>query len=360
MRVLLTADPELPVPPLRYGGIERIVDALVRLYQAQGHEICLLAHRDSMSPATTRVPWPATRSRSITATVRCALAMRRAVQGFGPDVVHSFSRLGFLAPLLRGHVPKVMSYQRHTGGWQITMAARLGGTSLRFTGCSEFICAMGRRVGGTWQAIPNFVEPEKFTFVPRVPDDAPLVFLSRVESIKGADLAIAVARASGRKLILAGNHAASGTERTFWETQIAPQLGRNGITYAGEVDDAQKNILLGQAAALIVPIQWDEPFGIVFAEALATGTPVISCARGALPEIVTPAKTGFFITSTDDGVAAVRRLPSLDRTACRREVETRFNINVCGAQYLELYATMLGSAAPHSHDAARIQRSHER
>src|SRR5690606_22435846 len=111
--------------------------------------------------------------------------------------------------------------------------------------------------------------------------------------------------------------------------KVAPHLGRDGIEWIGEVGDLKKNELLGRCAAMIVPIQWDEPFGIVFAEALAAGTPVISCARGALPEIISPGKTGFFINSVDEGVAAVAQLGTLSREACRRDAETRFSLEVC-------------------------------
>lgn len=297
----------------------------------------MLARAGSTSPADERMPWPGAKSGPPVDVARNLFALRRAVRAFQPDVVHSFSRLAYLAPLLPTRVPKIMSYQRHAGGWQIRFAARIAGPSLRFTGCSEFICNLGRPSGGTWLAIHNFIEPEKITFVPNVSDDAPLLFLSRVESVKGPDLAIAIARASGRRLIIAGNHAERGREREYWDARIAPHLGHDGVEYVGEVDDGQKNALLGCAAALVVPIQWDEPFGIVFAEALAAGTPVISCARGALPEIIQPGKTGFFIRSVAEGIAAVQRLPALDRAFCRTEVVNRFSLSVCAEKYLALY-----------------------
>ncbi len=340
MRILLTADPEIPVPPVGYGGIERIVDALLRRFRAGGHEVGLVAHPGSRSPAARLFTWPGRRSASRLDTLRNALLLRRAVRVFQPDVLHSFSRLGYLLPLLPTALPKVMSYQRHTGGRSLAWAARLGGRSLHFTGCSDFICHMGRPRGGTWHAIPNFVELDKLTFVPRVPADAPLVFLSRVESIKGPDVAIAVARAAGRRLLIAGNRADSGPEREFWDREIAPHLGRDGIDYVGEVDDTRKNALLGSAAAMIVPIRWDEPFGIVFAEALAAGTPVITCARGALPEIVDDGVTGCFMSSVDDGVAAVARVAQLDRAACRRVAETRFSVAPCAERYLDVYRSL--------------------
>ena len=108
----------------------------------------------------------------------------------------------------------------------------------------------------------------------------------------------------------------------------------------GEVNDAEKWRLLGEASALLVPIQWDEPFGIVFVEALAAGVPVITCARGATPEIIEPGKTGFFITGVADGVEAVRFLPNIDRRACRARAEACYDSWVVAAKYLALYAEL--------------------
>jgi Glycosyltransferase len=334
MRILLTADPMIPVPPVGYGGIERIVDSLLREYRSAGHEVALLAHPASTATADARFAWPA----SAANTVRNAFALLRAARRFQPDVIHSFSRLAYLIPVLPSRPAVVMSYQRHTGGPQITWASRLGGRSLRFTGCSEFICKMGRRAGGEWHAIPNFVELPKFNFSPSVAPDAPLVFLSRLDDVKGPDLAIAIARAAKRRLILAGNRDESGPQRAFFDREIAPHLGRDRIEWIGEIGDTAKNELLGRAAALLVPIRWDEPFGIVFAEALACGTPVISSPRGALPEIVTPGHTGFLIKTVDEGAAAVARLPHIDRRACRTLVEQRFSSTAVAQAYLQLFS----------------------
>jgi glycosyltransferase involved in cell wall biosynthesis len=157
-----------------------------------------------------------------------------------------------------------------------------------------------------------------------------------VERIKGAHTAIAVARRTGRKLIIAGNHAERGSELDYWMREIAPQLW-NGIEYVGPVDDAQKNALLGRAAALIVPIEWNEPFGIVFAEALACGTPVISCPRGALPEIVRHGTDGFLVESLDQACEAVERVHTIDRAVCRERVKQLFSLPVIAAQYEQLY-----------------------
>ena len=341
MRILLTADPGVSVPPIGYGGIERIVDSLVRHYVEYGHEVALISQTGSTSPASKRYNWPGTRPTARIASLRNALALRRAVREFRPDILHSFSRLIYLLSQLCSPLPKVMSYQRHTGGRQIAIAAQFAGLSLHFTGCSRFISQQGSRAGGTWTSVPNFVDPTKFAFVPSAPADAPLVFLSRIESIKGANIAINIARAARRRLILAGNHASHGPEADYWRDKIAPHLGRDGIEWIGEVNDAQKNALLGGAAALLVPIQWDEPFGIVFVEALAAGTPVITCARGATPEIIEDGVTGFFIRGVNDGAEAVYRLPLLSRARCRKAVEERFTVAHCAEKYLEVYRSVI-------------------
>ncbi len=343
MRLLMACDPLLPVPPAGYGGIERIVDDLVRHFRSKGHQVGLLAKAGSTCPASAVFAWPDESIAGLRPTMRNILAMRRAVDAFRPDVVHSFARLAYLGGLLSGPLPKIMSYQRHTGGRSIRWAARLGGRHLQFTGCSEFICRQGRSAGGTWTAIPNFIDPSRFDFVPQVPVDAPLVFLSRLDDIKGPDTAIAIARAAKRQLLIAGNVAASGRQREFFQRNVQPHLGRDGIAFIGEVGDAEKNAILGRAAALLVPIRWDEPFGIVFAEALACGTPVITCARGALPEIIDPGITGLFMASDDvsAGVAAVARIAELDRAACRRKAMASFSLPVVADRYLALYQSAL-------------------
>lgn len=237
-----------------------------------------------------------------------------------------------------------MSYQRATGGRRNNIGARMAGDTLIFTACSEHIARMGRAWGGTWIAIHNFVDVNFYRYSPHVDVDAPLVFLSRVEEIKGAHIAIRIARESGRRLVIAGNRVNSAEGQRYWSQEIEPFLEKGYIEYIGPVNDAQKNVLLGGAAALVVPIQWDEPFGIVFAEALACGTPVIACARGALPEIVQDGKNGFLIENTEEGVAAVHALSGIDRRTCRRVAEDRFSSHVATNAYLSLYRRVVASA----------------
>ncbi|RXK56524.1 glycosyltransferase family 4 protein [Oleiharenicola lentus] len=345
MRILLTADPIIPVPPAGYGGIERIVDALAREFRRRGHTVGLVAKAGSTCPVDAFFPWPGDNVSGKLDTLRNTFALAKAVREFEPDLVHSYSRLAYLSLIQPTARPKIMSYQRHVSPGQVRPALRLARRdSLTFTGCSEFICAQGRSPGTQWTAIPNFVEIDRIDFQAEVPADAPLLFLSRVESIKGPDVAIAIARRCGRRLLIAGNRATEGPEAEFFEREVAPHLGHDGIEWVGEVGDLEKNRLLGRCAALVVPIRWDEPFGIVFAEALAAGTPVISCARGALPEIIRPGTTGFFVQNAEEGAAAVTRLGSLDRRACRTDAEQRFSLARCADLYLALYQEACGRA----------------
>ncbi len=350
IRVLLTADAELPVPPPLYGGIERVIASLIEEFRRRGHEVGLVAHCDSVVATDFFRPWPGLTSTCRGDSLRNALALRRAAREFRPDLLHSFSRLLWLLALrpqtsVFRSLPLVMSYQREPSGRTVALSRRIHGKRLRFTACSHQLARKGEeRGGGNWTAIPNFIDPSKLTFVPQVADDAPLVFLSRVEPIKGCHQAIAIAKASGRRLLIAGNRVETGSAAGYWDREIQPHLDKDGIEYVGPVDDVQKNALLGKAAAMLVPIEWDEPFGIVFTEALACGTPVISTARGALPEIVEHGVHGFHIKSLEDGVAAVAGLNDLDRAACRRRVEDKFTVAVVADHYLALYAESLQSA----------------
>ena len=336
MRILLTADPEIPVPPRTYGGIERIIDALTKALQLRGHHIALAAHPASTCKPDVMYPWPALRSADRIDALRNMRALSNAVAAFRPDVLHSFSRILYMLPLVRSRLPKIMSFQREPTPRTIFLGNALSGGSLSFTGISDYISRRGKRAGGNWRTIYNFVDTDVYQFQSNVPHNAPLVFLSRLERIKGVHTAITVARRTGRRLLIAGNHAESGPERDYWANEIAPQIG-GAIEYVGPVDDRQKNDLLGQAAALIVPIEWNEPFGIVFAEALACGTPVISCPRGALPEIVRPGVDGFLVNSVDEACDAVAKIATIHRSACRNRAEELFSASVVSEQYERLY-----------------------
>jgi glycosyltransferase involved in cell wall biosynthesis len=339
MRILITVDPEIPVPPELYGGIERIVDILVRGLRKRGHDVGLVANGKSTTTASELFPWWGRRSQNQLDILKNTALLWSVVRRFRPDIIHSFSRIFYLLPWLGSPLPKIMSYQRDPSYRTTSWAVKLSRNSLKFTGCSRYICDVGKRSGGNWYPIHNCVELEKYTFNPTVSQDAPLVFLSRVEKIKGAHTAIQIALKTGQSLIIAGNH---NPDDPYWQREILPHLSDRGqIQYIGTVNDQQKNHLLGQAKAMIVPIEWEEPFGIVFAEALACGTPVISCPRGALPEIVRPGVDGYLINSIEEGCQAVERLNHIQRVNCRQRVEEYFASDVIVEQYEQLYSVSL-------------------
>jgi len=346
VRVLLTVDPEIPVPPRFYGGIERIVDFLVRGLLARGHEVTLFAHPDSQVPCEL-VPWPGGSSQSRADTLRnmAALTRRIAIEARRPDfVVHSFARVAYLLPTLPLPFPKIQTYQRAITPRSVRWGHRLSRGHLWFTACSAS-CARAADATGTWRVVHNGVPVERYRFTPSVSPEAPLVFLGRIEPIKGVHHAIEVARRTGRRLLIAGNVPEREPERTYAQNLLASCDGEH-VRYVGPVDDAAKSELLSSAAAMLFPIEWEEPFGIVMAEALACGTPVIGMRRGSVPEVVEDGQTGFVCDSVEDMVAAVRRLPELQRARCRASAETRFSARVIVDQYEQLYRDALSGRVP--------------
>jgi glycosyltransferase involved in cell wall biosynthesis len=333
LRIALTADPELPVPPRLYGGIERIIDMLARGLAERGHEVVLFAHPDSTCPVE-RVAWPGSRSNSQPDTLRNATALARAVAGGGFDLVHSFSRIAYLTPVLPIGIPKIMSYQRAISPRTARWGHALSRGTLQFTAISKWMMHEVREIG-RWTMIPNGVPLSIYDFQPTVGSNAPLVFLGRIEEIKGPHLAIQIARRTGRKLVIAGN--VPDGKQTWAQDEVLNHVDGTEISYVGPLDDNAKNDLLGSAAALLMPILWDEPFGIVMAEALACGTPVLGLRRGAVPEVVDDGVTGFVRDSLDELVSCVGMLPTIDRSACRAAVEAHYSDAVVIEQYIAAY-----------------------
>ncbi|HZS59618.1 MAG TPA: glycosyltransferase [Gemmatimonadaceae bacterium] len=340
MRIVITNDPIIPVPPSGYGGIERIVDFVVRGLVAHGHEVTLLAHPSSQTPATL-VPYgvpPHTGARA-RATELWQVASHLVRHRHRYDIIHSFGRLAALVPVLpmRG-IPKIQSYQRPVPWRSVRIAARIAGDSVRFTGCSTSLWEHGRPGASRWRTVFNGAPMAPYTPVLRVPDDAPLIFLGRLDPIKGVHHAIAIAKGAGRRLVIAGPR--QSNDRGYFEREIAPHLSSD-VTYIGELDDRGKNALLGTGAAFLMPIEWDEPFGIVMAEALACGTPVIGFRRGSVPEVVRDGRNGYVCDTVADAVARVACLSAIDRAAVRADFEARFSDRALVAAYEALYAEMV-------------------
>ncbi len=160
----------------------------------------------------------------------------------------------------------------------------------------------------------------------------------RIERIKGTHTAIHIAKAAGRSLVIAGNVA----DQAYFDAEVAPHIDGRLVRYVGEVDDAAKNRVLGASAALLMPIEWDEPFGIVMAEAFACGTPVIGFSRGSVPEVVRDGVNGFLAGTVAEASRAVQRLHRIDRDMVRRDCEQRFSSDAIVRAYEDIYREALG------------------
>ena len=347
MKVLLVMDPFIAVPPRHYGGIERVIADVGEALASRGHEVTLWAAPGSSVPGCVEpfgreTEW--TRWSNVRNTM--TLSARFLSRGDEFDVVHNFGRLAYLLPIARKRVAKVQTYMRRVNPRNMRTLDRLGARSLVYTAVSCAIKATGEPGGGEWRVIYNCARPDKYTLAVDVdPRSAPLLFLARLERCKGAHTAINVARAAGRRLIVAGNVSHLHDERDYFERELKPLLDDPIVTYVGPVDDAQKIKLFRTSAALLTPIEWEEPFPVALPEALLCGTPVLSFRRGGTPEGIEHGVTGFVCDDAAQMVRAVEALTTIDRTRCRKEAEKRFGHDVIASAYESLYHELLERAA---------------
>jgi glycosyltransferase involved in cell wall biosynthesis len=332
LRIVVTADPYIPIPPVAYGGIERIVDLVVRGLAARGHRITLVAHADSTAPVEL-IPYGDPRDHlSRSARLQELRDVAQAVwsRRKDTDVILSWGRLAALAPVLPlRSLAKVQRYARNPVPWRgVKRAALVAGRSLTFAAPSSSVYDDLKTIGsagGRWITIYDGIDTSRFVLTPTVPSDAPVVFLGKLEPRKGAHRAIEIARIADRPLVIAGtiDTAPGGTQ--YFEREIEPHIDGVRVQYAGPVDDAAKSELLGQAAALLFPSTWKESFGIVIAEALSCGTPVIAYGGGSVPELIRPGFNGYIVADPLEAAAHVMCAQALDRSAIRADCVARFD-----------------------------------
>jgi glycosyltransferase involved in cell wall biosynthesis len=335
MRIALSADPFIPVPPENYGGIERVINFLAEGLVAHGHQVLLAAAQESKVNVPV-LAYPAVTGSRLIAFKRMMTINRLC--DWKPDVMHSFSRLAYLLPVLSRKIPKIMSYQREPTISQINKALLLSpkGT-LTFTGCSDYISNQIKPVANV-RTIYNGVELAKYSFNESVDANAPLIVLGRVEPIKGTHHAVKTALLTGRRLIIAGN--IPNEHMPYYRREIQPFLG-NQIEYVGPVNDYQKNALLREALAMLMPVDWNEPFGIVMPEAMACGTPVIGFNRGAVPEVIRSGYSGILCENTEEMITAVQSAAKINRLDVREHCATHFSSEVIVDNYINLYRSVV-------------------
>jgi len=338
MRILLIMDPGIPVPPQTYGGHERLVSLFAEEYQRLGHQVTLLAGPGSHCSGDTVTFGTNDLARSESERFKEARFawsyLRKNKRDF--DLVHNFGRLIYLLPVLNASVKKIMTYGRPVSTRGIKAVNTLPIRNIIFTACSDYCVSTGN-VAGKWKTVYNAIDFSQYDVKEKADKDAPLIFLGRLDRIKGAHTAINVAKTTGNQLILAGNIPDTADNFTYYKTEIEPQIDNKQIIYTGPLNDVQKNEYLGQAKALLFPIEWDEPFGMVMIEAMACGTPVIAFKKGSVPEVVENGTTGFIVNNAAEMGQKVSEVSNIDRGLCRSTAGGRFDVKVIARQYLSLF-----------------------
>jgi glycosyltransferase involved in cell wall biosynthesis len=330
-------DPGIPVPPKLYGGHERLVYLFAEEYQRLGHEVTLLAGPQSGCSGKTvtygkndlnRSPW--VRFKEAAFVCRYLWQHKNSF-----DLIHNFGRLIYLLPVLNHPIKKIMTYGRPVTVSRIKMVNALPNRNLIFTACSDSCVSTGN-ISGKWETVYNTIDFSQYQLTEAVSDNAPLMFLGRLDRVKGAHTAIEIAKLTNNQLIIAGNISHTADDYEYFKTIIEPQIDNVQIKYTGPLNDAEKNTWLGQARALLFPIEWDEPFGMVMIEAMACGTPVIAFNKGSVSEIVDN-ETGIIVSDVNEMADAVGLIESIDRKKCRKKAESRFNTPTIAKRYLTLF-----------------------
>jgi glycosyltransferase involved in cell wall biosynthesis len=337
MKILLIMDPGVPVPPILYGGIERQVYQLAEEFSKLGHDVTLLAGPESYCSGKTVVFGVNDLKRSKMQKNKEIAFVWKYLQANKKNfnLIHNFGRLIYLLPVLNDKVKKIMSYQRPVFSPGIRIINALPNRNLNFTGCSDYCISTGN-VAGKWQTIYNSIDFSLYDLKEKTAANAPLMFLGRLDKIKGVHTAIAVAKATGNKLIIGGNISHMPDNHAYFKNEIEPLIDGKQIQYLGALNDAEKNIYLGQSKALLFPIEWDEPFGIVMIEAMACGTPVIGFDRGAVAEVIIDGTNGYIVNTLDEMIEAVSKVDQINPNNCRLSAYKRFNIDLVTKNYLNL------------------------
>ena len=338
MKILLIMDPGLPVPPQYYGGHERLVYLFAEEYHRLGHEVTLLAGPDSACSGKTVTFGSNNLKRSGLRKLWEILFVWRYLnknyQDF--DLIHNFGRLIYFFPILNSNTKKIMTYGRRVTPWAIRAMNFFPNKNIIYTACSNYCVGTGD-VAGIWRTVYNAIDFEDYHLEETVADDAPLMFLGRLDKIKGAHNAIKVAQQTNNRLILAGNIPHTADNLRYYKAEIEPLIDGEQIKYVGPLNDSGKNKYLGQAKALLFPIEWAEPFGLVMIEAMACGTPVIAFNRGSVPEVVDVNVTGIIVKDVNEMTEAVTEVAKINRKACREKANERFNVHAIAQKYLALF-----------------------
>ncbi|MEX0684853.1 MAG: glycosyltransferase family 4 protein [Balneolales bacterium] len=338
MRIAQVAPLYESVPPPSYGGTERIVSYLTEELVRQGHEVTLFASGDSKTKAKLIAPCEKS-LRSVKADDPLAHHMveLKMVQ----DHILDFDIIHYHIDYL--HYP----FSRFSKTPHVTtMHWRLDQPDLErlyqvFSDIPVISISDAQRkpqphinwISTVYHGFPQ----NNFPYVPEKGDY--LAFMSRLAPVKRVDRAIKIAKKTGIKLKIAGN--INPEDETYFNNHVAWQLDDPLVEYVGSVGDEQKAEFLGNALCMLFPIDWPEPFGMVMAEAMACGTPVIAFNKGSVEELIKPGINGFVVNTIEEAVDAVHKLDQINRSACRNYFEENFQVTHMANQYVKAYEQVI-------------------
>jgi glycosyltransferase involved in cell wall biosynthesis len=342
MRIAQIAPLVESVPPSLYGGTERVVSFLTEELVALGHEVTLFASADSITDAAL-VPCvdralrlnPDVRDHIPYYMVMFKEVRRRAaffdVLHFHVDTLHLPVFNGDLA-----HRTVTTLHNRLDSGDLKSLYDGFRRTPLVSVSDAQRSPILDANFAGTvLHGLP------KDLLAPTLhPDGGYLAFLGRISPEKRVDRAIAIARAVGLPLRIAAK--VDRADEAYFRSEIQPLLDQPGIAFIGEIGEAQKAEFLGNALALLFPIDWPEPFGLVMIEAMACGTPVLGFNCGSVPEVIEDGVTGYIVGSVHEAISAVRPVLALERAGVRRRFEQRFTADRMASNYVAIYEHLLG------------------
>jgi len=336
MRIAQIAPLAERCPPLLYGGTERVVSYLTEALVALGHDVTLFASGDSMTSAEL-VPC-CTRALRLNEQVRDSIPHISMMLDQVSRRANEFDVLHFHIDLM--HAPLVRPYIHRT---ITTLHGRLDLPDLapfyeHFSDLPVVSISESQRgplphanwIGTVHHGLSRGLLP----FSPK--HDGYLAFIGRISPEKRPDRAIEIAARCGLPLKIAAK--VDRADEVYWRDLIEPMVRAHpNVEFIGEIDEAQKAALLGNARALLFPIDWEEPFGLVMIEAMACGTPVIAFRRGSVPEVIDDGVSGFIVEDVQSAVRAVEKLDLLDRRRVRSTFDQRFTVERMAHDYLEIY-----------------------
>lgn len=339
MRIAQVAPLYESVPPKYYGGTERIVSYLTEELVRQGHDVTLFASGDSVTKA--RLVSACRQSlrldaRSVDQAAYHMVMLEKVFQRAGEfDIVHfhvdylhyPLSRREAITQVTTLHgrldIPDLVPLYREFGDMPVVSISDAQRKPLPWA---------------DWRAtVYHGLPADLYKFRPE--SGSYLAFLGRISPEKRVDRAIEISRRVGIPLKIAAK--VDRVDRDYFESVVKPLLRDPFIEFVGEIGDGEKDEFLGNAHALLFPIDWPEPFGLVMIEAMACGTPVIAYRMGSVPEVMEPGHTGYVVEGLDDAVEAVRRVSQLSRRRCREVFEKRFTASRMANDYLRVYERLV-------------------